>query len=60
MGITISFTMEPRKTLMGAKAWDGEKTAEFARGLGKELGYHCDIISGYVIYQLFARKVFCG
>ena len=52
MGITISFTMEPRKTLMGAKAWDGEKTAEFARGLGKELGYHCDIISGYVIYQL--------
>ena len=52
MGITISFTMEPKKAFLGARAWDGEKTMEFAKGLGKELGYHCDVVSGYVIYQL--------
>ncbi len=39
-------------SLVGVKAWDAQHTADFARGLAKELGYHCDVISGYVIYQL--------
>ena len=52
MSITISFTMEPRMSLRGVKPWDAGQTAEFAKGLAKELGYHCDVISGYVIYQL--------
>lgn len=52
MSITISFTMEPKMSLTGTKPWDGEQTAGFTKGLAKELGYHCDVISGYVVYQL--------
>ena len=52
MGITISFTMEPKMAFLGARAWDGERTEKFAKSLGRELGYHCDVVSGYVIYQL--------
>ena len=58
MSITISFTMEPKMSLTGTKPWDGEQTAGFTKGLAKELGYHCDVISGYVVYQLCPEGFF--
>lgn len=39
-------------SLTGARAWEDGQTAGFAGELAKELGYHCEVISGYVIYQL--------
>lgn len=51
MSITISFSMRPRKNWISGQGWNTEKLQEFAVELAGEMGYHCDAVGEYAIYQ---------
>ncbi len=51
MGITISFSMRPRKNWIAGQGWSAEKLKKFAAQLAGELGYQYEAAGEYAIYQ---------
>lgn len=51
MGITISFSMRPRKNWIAGQGWNALKLQKFAARLAEEMGYRCETAGEYVIYQ---------
>ena len=51
MGITISFSMKPQHSWLPQNTWNLERMQRFSRELAGQMGYHCDVVGDYVIYQ---------
>ena len=50
MGITISFSMRPRKNWIAGQGWSAEKLQKFAAQLAGELGYQYEAAGESVSY----------
>lgn len=51
MSITIRFSMGPKKNWFGGTLWNQDTAEELAKNLALDMGYHCDVSGGYLIFQ---------